>query len=152
MKRAAFALLAMLSPIAAPASPPPGAHVQPAPAPEPMKQFAWRDEAAGYTFIGPQRWAGKVRAEPLASRALAASGATSGVRFVSGNTTLLVLLAAEDERALALGRDGRREVSRHGGHVVAASQQAHAGELALTDDELANAVQWDGMAPHEAVR
>jgi hypothetical protein len=129
-----------------------GTHGQAAPTPEPMKRFAWRDEAAGYTFVAPPRWAGKVKAVPLDSKALATSGATSGVRFVAGSKTLLVLLSSDDERAHAMASSGARELSRHDGHVVSLKTEADSGELALTGEELASAIQWDGDAPGTAVR
>ncbi|PTR32977.1 hypothetical protein C8J98_104188 [Luteibacter sp. OK325] len=122
----------------------PGTHGHAAPLPEPMKRFAWRDEAAGYTFVAPPRWAGKVKAVPLDSKALAKSGATSGVRFVAGSKTLLVLLATDEVRSNALVATGNRELSRYDGHVVAVKAEADAGDLALTDAELASAVEWDG--------
>jgi hypothetical protein len=146
MKTAAVLLLLAL-PFASQAAPPPGTHGEKAPAAEPMKRFQWRDEAAGYTFIAPPRWAGKVKAVPLASAELAKSGATSGVKFVAGATTLLVLLASDDERAKAVTDAGNRELSRHDGHIVAVHAEAGSGDLALSDDELANAVVWDGHAP-----
>jgi hypothetical protein len=151
MKSFTLALLLGL-PLTASAQTPPGMHRQAAPTPEPMKRFAWRDEAAGYTFVAPPRWAGKVKAVPLDSKALAKSGATSGVRFVAGSTTLLVLLATDAERAQTLAATGNRELSRHDGHVVAAKAEADAGGLALTDAELGSAVQWDGTAPGTAAR
>ncbi|QWT21016.1 hypothetical protein KPL74_03145 [Bacillus sp. NP157] len=151
MKTAALALLLAL-PLAGHAMPPPGTHGEPAPAAEPMKRFAWRDEAAGYTFVAPPRWAGKVKAVPLTSAALAKSGATSGVTFVAGSKTLLVLLASDDERAKSVTDAGNRELSRHDGHIVAVHAEADAGALALTDEELANAVQWDGAAEGAAAR
>ena len=129
---------------AACAAPPPGTHGQRAPAAEPMKRFSWRDEAAGYTFVAPPRWADKVRAVPLDSAALAKSGATSGVRFVTGSKTLLILVSSDDERAHSLAATGNRELSRHDGHVVSVKAETDSGDLALTDDELAAAVQWDG--------
>lgn len=127
-------------------SPPPGVHREDAPAAQPMKRFAWRDEAAGYTFVAPPRWAGKVRAVPLESEELAKSGATSGVRFVEGSKTLLVLLASDEARLRALTAAGGSELSRHGDHVVAVQTAVDGGELALTNEELASAVQWDGGA------
>ena len=143
MKSLTLALLLGL-PLIASAQAPPGVRGHAAPVPEPMKRFAWRDEAAGYTFVAPPRWAGKVKAVPLDSKALAKSGATSGVRFVAGSTTLLVLMAADAARANALMTTGNRELSRHDGHVVAVKAEADTGSLALTDDELASAIQWDG--------
>jgi len=151
MKTAA-ALLLLTLPLAAMAEPPPGTHGQKAPAAEPMKRFQWRDEAAGYTFVAPPRWAGKVKAVPLASAELAKSGATSGVKFVAGTKTLLVLLASDDERAKAVTDAGNRELSRHDGHIVAVHAATDSGDLALTDDELAQAVQWDGQQAGTAVR
>jgi hypothetical protein len=111
-----------------------------------MKRFAWRDEAAGYTFVAPPRWAGKVRAEPLKSEELATSGATSGVRFVAGGKTLLVLLASDEARLQALTSTGASELSRRGDHVVAMRTAMDGGDLALTNEELASAIQWDGGA------
>jgi hypothetical protein len=151
MKSLTLALL-LGFPLMASAQMPPGTHKHAAPTPEPMKRFAWRDEAAGYTFVAPPRWAGKVKAVPLDSKALAKSGATSGVRFVAGSKTLLVLLATDNERAQALTETGNRELSRHDGHVVAVKAEAGSGGLALTDEELASAVQWDGAVPGTAVR
>ena len=143
MKSLTLALLLGL-PLIASAQTPPGARGHAAPVPEPMKRFAWRDEAAGYTFVAPPRWAGKVKASPLDSKALATSGATSGVRFVAGPETLLVLLSSDDERAHAVASSGARELSRHGGHVVSVKTEAKGGGLALTEPELASAIQWDG--------
>jgi hypothetical protein len=151
MKTAA-ALLLLTLPLTTMAEPPPGTHGQKAPAAEPMKHFQWRDEAAGYTFVAPPRWAGKVKAVPLASAELAKSGATSGVKFVAGTKTLLVLLASDDERAKAVTDAGNRELSRHDGHIVAVHAATDSGDLALTDDELAQAVQWDGQQAGTAVR
>jgi hypothetical protein len=151
MKSLTLALLLGL-PLMASGQTPPGSHRQAAPTPEPMKRFAWRDEAAGYTFVAPPRWAGKVKAVPLDSKALATSGATSGVRFVAGSRTLLVLLSSDDERAHAIASSGARELSRHDGHVVSLKTEADSGELALTGEELASAIQWDGDAPGTAVR
>jgi hypothetical protein len=151
MKTAAFLLLLAL-PLAGHAEPPPGTHGQKAPAAEPMKRFQWRDEAAGYTFVAPSRWAEKVRAVPLTSAELAKSGATSGVKFVAGSKTLLVLLSSDDERAKAVTDAGNRELSRHDGHIVAVHAESDSGELALTDEELANAIQWDGSTVGTAVR
>lgn len=143
MKPVAIAFLIGCS-FAALAQTPPGAHGQRAPAAEPMKRFAWRDEAAGYTFTAPPRWADKVKAIPLDSAALAKSGATSGVRFVAGSKTLLVLLSSDDERAHAMASSGARELSRSDGHVLSVKTEAETGSLALTDEELAGAIQWDG--------
>lgn len=151
MKTAAFLLLFAL-PLVGQAEPPPGTHGQKAPAAEPMKRFQWRDEAAGYTFVAPPRWAGKVRAVPLASAELAKSGATSGVKFVAGSKTLLVLLSSDVGRAKAITDAGNREISRHDGHIVAVHAATDTGNLALTDDELAQAVQWDGLPPGTAAR
>jgi hypothetical protein len=151
MKSLTLALLLGL-PLMASAQTPPGVQGHAAPTPEPMKRFAWRDEAAGYTFVAPPRWAGKVKAVPLDSAALAKSGATSGVRFVAGSKTLLVLLASDDERAHAMATSGARELSRHDGHVVSLKAEADSGALALTDEELGSAVQWDGGASGTAVR
>jgi hypothetical protein len=151
MKSLTLALLLGL-PLMASAQMPPGTHKQAAPTPEPMKRFAWRDEAAGYTFVAPPRWAGKVKAVPLDSKALAKSGATSGVRFVAGSKTLLVLMATDEVRADALMTTGNRELSRNDGHVVAVKAGADAGALALTDAELASAVEWDGGAPGTVAR
>jgi hypothetical protein len=151
MKSLTLALLLGL-PLMASGQTPPGSHRQAAPTPEPMKRFAWRDEAAGYTFVAPPRWAGKVKAVPLDSKALATSGATSGVRFVAGSRTLLVLLSSDDERAHAMASSGARELSRHDGHVVSLKTEADSGELALTGEELASAIQWDGDAPGTSVR
>lgn len=145
MKSLAIAILLGL-PMLAAAQTPPGAHRADAPAAQPMKRFVWRDEAAGYTFVGPSRWVGKVRAVPLASKALATSGATSGVRFLDGKHVVLELLAADDGREQALKSAGTTELSRHAGHVVAVTSAADGGELALTSEELAAAVQWDGGA------
>ena len=145
MKTLVLALLFGL-PLVASATPPPGTHREAAPAPDPMQRFSWRDDAAGYTFVTPPRWAGKVRAIPLASANLAASGALSGVRFVAGNRTLLILLASDDNRANALTTSGATELSRHDGHVVAFKGASQTGALALTPAELAAAVQWDGGA------
>ena len=151
MKSLTLALLLGL-PLMASGQTPPGPHRQAAPTPEPMKRFAWRDEAAGYTFVAPPRWAGKVKAVPLDSAALAKSGATSGVRFVSGSKTLLVLLSSDDERAHAMASSGARELSRHDGHVVSLKMEADSGALALSDDELASAIQWDGGAAGTVTR
>jgi hypothetical protein len=151
MKSLTLALLLGI-PLMASAQMRPGTHGQAAPAPEPMKRFAWRDEAAGYTFVAPPRWAGKVKAVPLDSKSLAKSGATSGVRFVAGSKTLLVLVAADAVRANTLMTTGNRELSRHDGHVVAVKAEADAGDLALTDAELASAVQWDGGQAGTVVR
>lgn len=145
MKTVVLALLLGL-PILAGAAQVTGTHRHPAPAAEPMKRFSWRDEAAGYTFVAPPRWAGKVRAVPLESVELAKSGATSGVRFVEGSKTLLVLLASDETRMQALTAAGGSELSRNGNHVVAVKTQVDAGELALTNEELASAVRWDGGA------
>jgi hypothetical protein len=148
MKTVVLALLIGLPMVAsANQSPPPlGVNRHQAPVPEPMKRFAWRDEAAGYTFVAPPRWAGKVRAVPLESVELAKSGATSGVRFVEGKKTLLVLLASDETRVQALTAAGGSELSRRGDHVVAVKTVDDAGDLALTNEELASAVQWDGGA------
>jgi hypothetical protein len=151
MKSLTLALLLGL-PLTASAQTPPGTHGQAAPTPEPMKRFAWRDEAAGYTFVAPPRWVGKVKAVPLDSKALAKSGATSGVRFVVGSTTLLVLLATDAERAQTLAATGNRELSRHDGHVLAVKAEADAGGLALTDAELVSAVEWDGAQSGTSAR
>jgi hypothetical protein len=151
MKSLTLALLLGL-PLMASGQTPTGTHGHAAPTPEPMKRFAWRDEAAGYTFVAPPRWAGKVKAVPLDSAALAKSGATSGVRFVAGSKTLLVLLASDDERAHAMASSGARELSRHDGHVVSLKTEADSGTLALTDDELASAIQWDGAAAGTSLR
>jgi hypothetical protein len=151
MKSLTLALLLGL-PLMASAQTPPGAQGHAAPTSEPMKRFAWRDEAAGYTFVAPPRWAGKVKAVPLDSAALAKSGATSGVRFVAGSKTLLVLLSSDDERAHAMATSGARELSRHDGHVVSLKAETDSGALALTDEELGSAVQWDGSASGTAVR
>jgi len=144
MKAVAVALLLGCS-FAAVASPqlPPGTHGQRAPAAEPMKRFAWRDEAAGYTFVAPPRWANKVTAVPLDSAALAKSGATSGVKFIAGSKTLLILVSSDDERAHSLAATGNRELSRHDGHVVSVKAETDSGALALTEEELSAAVQWD---------
>lgn len=143
MKTVALAL--MLGLPAVPQVPPAeGVHRAAAPARDPMKRFAWRDEVAGYTFVAPPRWAGKVRAVPLTSEDLSRSGALSGVRFVEGSKTLLVLLSSETTRLHALTSAGATELSRHGEHIVAAKARAEGSELALTDEELATAVQWDG--------
>jgi hypothetical protein len=151
MKTLALALLLGI-PLMASAQTPPGTHGQAAPTAEPMKRFAWRDEAAGYTFVAPPRWADKVKAVPLDSKALAKSGATSGVRFVAGTKTLLVLLATDEVRANTLMTSGNRELSRHDGHVVAVKAEADSGSLALTDEELASSVEWDGGAQGAAAR
>ncbi|HVI55644.1 MAG TPA: hypothetical protein VM621_11435 [Luteibacter sp.] len=151
MKSITLALLLGI-PLMASAQMRPGTHGQAAPTQEPMKRFAWRDEAAGYTFVAPPRWSGKVKAVPLDSKALATSGATSGVRFVAGSKTLLVLLSSDDERAHAMASSGARELSRHDGHVVSLKTEADSGALALTDDELASAIQWDGGAVGTASR
>jgi hypothetical protein len=145
MKTVVLALMLGL-PVTPQATPPAGVHRENVPAREPMKRFAWRDEAAGYTFVAPPRWAGKVRAEPLTSKELAKSGATGGVRFVEGSKTLLVLLSSDEARLKALTGTGASELSRHGDHVVAVKSGTDAGELALTNEELASAVQWDGGA------
>ncbi|SFW63846.1 hypothetical protein [Luteibacter sp. UNCMF366Tsu5.1] len=151
MKTLVLALLFGLS-LTASATPPPGTHREPAPAPDPMQHFSWRDDAAGYTFVAPPRWAGKVRAIPLASADLSASGALSGVRFVAGNRTLLVLLTSDETRAKALTATGATELSRHDGHVVAFKAASQTGSLALTAAELAAAVQWDGGAAGSVAR
>lgn len=151
MKSITLALLLGL-PAMASGQAPPGAHGHAAPTPEPMRRFAWRDEAAGYTFVAPPRWAGKVKAVPLDSKALAASGATSGVQFVAGAKTLLVLLSSDDERAHAMASSGARELSRHDGHVLSLKTEADSGTLALTDDELASAIQWDGAEAGSVAR
>jgi hypothetical protein len=151
MKPVAIAFLLGCS-FAASAQTPPGTHGQRAPAAEPMKRFTWRDEAAGYTFNAPPRWADKVKAVPLDSAALAKSGATSGVRFVAGSKTLLVLLSSDDERAHAMASSGARELSRSDGHVLSVKTEAESGSLALTDDELATAIQWDGAASGSSAR
>ena len=151
MKTVVLALLLGL-PILAGATQVPGTHRHPAPAAEPMKRFSWRDEAAGYTFVAPPRWAGNVRAVPLESTELARSGATSGVRFVEGSKTLLILLASDETRMQALTSTGASELSRHGDHVVAVKTSTDAGELALTNEELASAVQWDGGAKGTVAR
>jgi hypothetical protein len=145
MKTVVLALMLGL-PVTPQAAPTPGVHREDAPAREPMKRFSWRDEAAGYTFVAPPRWAGKVRAEPLKSEALAKSGATSGVRFMEGSKTLLVLLSSDETRLQALTSTGASELSRHGDHVVAVKTATDGGELALTNEELASAIQWDGGA------
>ena len=145
MKTVTLALLLGL-PILAGAAQMPGVQRHPAPAAEPMKRFSWRDEAAGYTFVAPPRWAGKVQAVPLKSEELAKSGATSGVRFVEGSKTLLILLATDETRVQALTATGGSELSRNGDHVVAVKTEVDAGDMALTNEELASAVQWDGGA------
>jgi len=152
MKSLAIAVLLSLSATSIDAQTPPGVHKETAPVPHPMKRFTWRDEAAGYTFVGPPRWVGRVRAVPLPSKALASSGATSGVRFLDGDKVVLELLAADDGREKALVTAGATELSRSSGHVVAVKTEAHGGELALTNEELASAVQWDGGAAGTAVR
>lgn len=153
MKPVAIAVLLLgLSVAVSAAQNPPGTHGERAPAAEPMKRFAWRDEAAGYTFVAPPRWTGKVTAVPLDSAALAKSGATSGVRFVAGSKTLLVLLSSDDERAHAMATSGARELSRNDGHVLSVKTEAESGSLALTDQELADAVQWDGAASGTVTR
>ena len=151
MKTVALALMLGL-PVTPQATPAEGVHRASAPEREPMKRFSWRDEAAGYTFVAPPRWAGKVRAVPLTSDELAKSGATSGVRFMEGSKTLLTLLSSDENRLQALSGTGASELSRHGGHVAAVKVPADAGELALTNEELASAVQWDDGAKGTAVR
>jgi hypothetical protein len=151
MKTVVLALMLGL-PVTPQATPPPGVHRENAPAREPMKRFSWRDEAAGYTFVAPPRWVGKVRAEPLTSKELAKSGATSGVRFVEGSKTLLVLLSSDEARLKALTGTGATELSRHGDHVVAVKVGTAGGDLALTSEELGSAVQWDGEAKGAASR
>ncbi|NID14061.1 hypothetical protein [Luteibacter yeojuensis] len=151
MKTVVLALILGL-PVTPQATPPPGVHREAAPAREPMKRFSWRDEAAGYTFVAPPRWAGKVRAEPLKSEELATSGATGGVRFLEGSKTLLVLLSTDETRLQALTRTGASELSRKGDHVVAVKMASDVGELALTNEELASAIQWDDGAKGTAER
>ena len=97
MKTVVLALILGL-PVTPQATLPPGVHREDAPAREPMKRFSWRDEAAGYTFVAPPPWSGKVRAEPLESEELAKSGATGGVRFLAGSKTRLVLLSSDETR------------------------------------------------------
>jgi len=151
MKTAALALILGMS--AVPQVPPvEGVHRADAPAREPMKRFAWRDEAAGYTFVAPPRWAGKVRAVPLTSEELSRFGAVSGVRFVEGSKTLLVLLSSEETRLRVLTSAGAKEISRHGEHIVAVKVGTAEDELALTDEELGAAIQWDGEAKGAASR
>jgi len=152
MKAIAIVMLLSLSATSVDAQTPPGVHKEAAPTPHPMKRFTWRDEAAGYTFVGPPRWAGRVQAVPLSSKALAASGATSGVQFRDGDRVVLELLAADDGREKALLTAGATELSRSSGHVVAVKTEARGGELALTADELAAAVQWDGGTAGTAAR
>jgi hypothetical protein len=143
MKTVLLALLMGL-PVPPQATLPEGVQRADAPEREPMRRFSWRDEAAGYTFVAPPRWAGKVRAEPLTSKELAKSGATSGVRFMDGSKSLLTLLSSDETRLQALTGTGASELSRHGDHVVAVKTAVDGGELALTNEELASAVQWDG--------
>jgi hypothetical protein len=143
MKTVVLAMMLGL-PVTPQATLPEGVQRADAPAREPMKRFAWRDEAAGYTFVAPPRWAGKVRAEPLTSKELAKSGATSGVRFMDGSKRLLTLLSSDEARLQALTQTGASELSRQGDHVVAVKTAVDGGELALTNEELASAVQWDG--------
>lgn len=151
MKSAALALI--LGIFTVPQVPPAeGVHRADAPAREPMKRFAWRDEAAGYTFVAPPRWAGKVRAVPLTSEELSRSGAIGGVRFVEGSKTLLVLLSSEETRLRLLTSDGATEISRHDGHIVAVKAGTAGGELALTREELGSAIQWDGEVSGAASR
>lgn len=151
MKTAALALILGVS--AVPQVPPvEGVHRADAPVREPMKRFAWRDEAAGYTFVAPPRWAGKVHTVPLTSEELSRSGAVSGVRFVEGSKTLLVLLSSETTRLRILTSAGATEISRHGEHVVAVKVGTAGGDLALTAEELGSAVQWDGEAKGAASR
>ncbi|NID06866.1 hypothetical protein HBF26_18410 [Luteibacter jiangsuensis] len=151
MKTVALALMLGVSPV--PQVPPvEGVHRADAPVPEPMKRFAWRDEAAGYTFVAPPRWAGKVRVVPLTSEELSRCGAVSGVRFVEGAKTLLVLLSSEETRLHSLTSAGATEISRHGGHIVAVKVGTADDELALTDEELGSAIQWDGEAKGAASR
>jgi|GEM_PF-1933858 len=151
MKTVALALMLGL-PVAPQASLPEGVRRAPAPELEPMKRFSWRDEAAGYTFVAPPRWVGKVRPVPLSSAELAKSGATSGVRFMDGTKVLLVLLSSDATRVQALTGAGASELSRHDDHVVAVKSGARGGDLALTSEELASAVQWDGSAQGTADR
>lgn len=152
MKPFAIALILALPVAAAGAQTPTGVHKEKAPAAEPMKRFSWRDEAAGYTFVAPPRWAGAVKAVPLSSKELARSGATSGVRFMSGGKVVLELLAADDKRANALATAGATELARHDDHVVAVKASPAGGPLALTHEELAAAVQWDGATEGTADR
>ncbi|HEY4292155.1 hypothetical protein [Luteibacter sp.] len=151
MKTVVLALMLGL-PVTPQATPPSGVHREAAPPREPMKRFSWRDEAAGYTFVAPPRWAGKVRVDPLTSEELAKSSATSGVRFMEGSATLLVLLSADETRLQALTSTGASELSRHGDHVVVVKMGADVGELALTNEELASAIQWDGGAQGTVAR
>ncbi|TCV94716.1 hypothetical protein EC912_103201 [Luteibacter rhizovicinus] len=135
-------------------SPPPGVHGTRAPEAEPMKTFAWRDDAAGYSFVGPPRWAGRVKAVPVGAKDLAASGATSGVTFIDTkhSQTLLILLATDNERAATmLGTESVHELARSGDHVVARKdgptrQTLVRDEMMLTPDELDTAIRWDSAA------
>lgn len=143
MKIVAFALLLAL-PAFAQTSPPPGTHGEPAPSAEPMRRFEWRDAQAGFTFVGPARWAGVVQAVRLEHG--------DGVRFVAGGKTLLTQHSGDEAKARILVASGDRELSRHDGRVVTITPGDDAEGLDLSDDELAAAVQWDGAAPGEASR
>ncbi|MBB3229028.1 hypothetical protein FHW69_003676 [Luteibacter sp. Sphag1AF] len=155
----AWLLLLPLS-MGAAVTPPPVMHGTRAPEPEPMKTFRWRDDAAGYSFVGPPRWAGRVKAVPMDAKSLAASGATSGVTFVDTehSQTLLILLATDDERSAALvSTSGVHELSRHGGHVLAVkdgpTRQTFARDaMMLTPEERDAAIVWDGATGGEVTR
>lgn len=143
MKAVALALLITL-PAFAQVGPPPGSHGEPAPAAEPMRRFEWRDAKAGFTFVGPARWAGAVQAMPL--------GHGDGVRFVASGKTVLTLHSGDEALARIHVASGDRELSRHDGRVVTITPGDDADGLGLSDDELAAAVQWDGASTGEASR
>ncbi|MDF3981188.1 hypothetical protein P3W24_04265 [Luteibacter sp. PPL201] len=135
MKTLILALLAGL-----PSSPqtPPGMHREPAPEVQPLRQFSWRDPAVGYTFIGPPRWAGVVQAVPL-------QGA-HGVRFVADGKTILTVRSSDDAQAEVREGSGAIALSRRDGRVLTAQVGDGAGPLALTPEEMASAIRWDGDA------
>lgn len=123
---------------------PPGMHRAPAPVTEPMRQFSWRDAEAGYTFIGPPRWAGVVQAVPLASG--------HGVRFVADGKTVLTLRSGDDAQAKVREDSGERELSRRDGRVVTVQAGEEEGPLALSQEEMSAAIRWDGERSGEADR
>ncbi|KAF1006911.1 MAG: hypothetical protein GAK28_02231 [Luteibacter sp.] len=143
MKAVALALFLSL-PAFAQAGPPPGTHGEPAPAAEPMRRFEWRDAKAGFTFVGPERWAGVVQAVALTHG--------DGVRFVAAGKTVATL-HSEDKKGLSIDEaSADRVLSRHGNRVVTFTLGDDAGDLGLSDEELAAAVRWDGAVSGEASR
>ena len=143
MKAVALALLITL-PAFAQVGPPPGSHGEPAPAAEPMRRFEWRDARAGFTFVGPPRWAGAVQAVSL--------GHGDGVRFVADGKTVATL-RSENKKDLSIDEASADQVlSRHGNRVVIFILGEDAGALGLSEEEMGAAVQWDGASPGEASR